>query len=72
MSTSRQACDLPVSDGREFTHIGIGAVVLPNLTIGKHCIVGAGSVVREDVPDGMVVVGNPARIIKPNEVALGV
>lgn len=56
----------------EFTHIGIGAVVLPNLTIGKHCVVGAGSVVREDVPDGMVVAGNPARIIKPNEVALGV
>lgn len=54
------------------THIGIGAVVLPNLTIGKHCIVGAGSVVREDVPDGMVVAGNPARIIKANEVALGV
>jgi len=53
-------------------HIGIGAVVLPNLTIGKHCVVGAGSVVREDVPDGMVVAGNPARIIKPNEVALGV
>jgi len=53
-------------------HIGIGAVVLPNLNIGKHCIVGAGSVVREDVPDGMVVAGNPARIIKPNEVALGV
>jgi sugar O-acyltransferase (sialic acid O-acetyltransferase NeuD family) len=56
----------------EFTHIGIGAAVLPNRTIGKHCIVGAGSVVREDVPDGMVVAGNPARIIKPNEVALGV
>ena len=56
----------------ELTHIGIGAVVLPNLTIGKRCIVGAGSVVREDVPDGMVVAGNPARIIKPNEVALGV
>lgn len=56
----------------ELTHIGIGAVVLPNLTIGKHCIVGAGSVVREDVPDGMVVAGNPARIIKANEVTLGV
>lgn len=56
----------------ELTHIGIGTVVLPNLTIGKHCIIGAGSVVREDVPDGMVVAGNPARIIKPNEVALGV
>lgn len=56
----------------ELTHIGIGAVVLPNLAIGKNCIVGAGSVVREDVPDGMVVAGNPARIIKPNEVVLGV
>ena len=56
----------------EFTHIGIGAVVLPNRIIGKHCIVGAGSVVRADVPDGMVVAGNPARIIKANEVTFGV
>jgi acetyltransferase EpsM len=55
----------------EGTHIGIGAVVLPNIRIGKYCVVGAGAVVREDLPDGVVAVGAPARIIKQNEVALG-
>lgn len=53
------------------THIGIGAVVLPNLTIGQNCIVGAGTVVRDDIPDNVVVVGNPARILKQNEVSSG-
>lgn len=48
----------------DLTHIGIGSVVLPNLKIGRACIVGAGSVVCEDVPDGVVVAGNPARLIR--------
>ena len=56
----------------ELTHVGIGAVVLPNRRIGKHCIVGAGAVVRDDVPDNVVVVGVPARVLKQNEVTLGV
>lgn len=43
--------------------IGAGAVVLPRLTIGYGAIVGAGAVVTKDVPDGAVVVGNPARIM---------
>ncbi|MEQ1656533.1 MAG: acetyltransferase [Nitrospira sp.] len=55
----------------EASHLGIGAVVLPNVSVGKHCIVGAGAVVRENLPDKIVAVGNPARIIKQNEVALG-
>lgn len=41
-----------------------GAVVLPRVRIGAGAIVGAGAVVLKDVPDGAVVVGNPARIIK--------
>lgn len=45
------------------TVIGAGAVVLPGLTIGENAIVGAGSVVTKDVPDGATVVGNPARIL---------
>lgn len=53
------------------THIGIGAVVLPNLTIGQNCIIGAGAVVRDNIPDNVVVVGNPARILKQNEVSSG-
>lgn len=55
----------------ESTHVGIGAVILPSVVVGKNCIVGAGSVVREHVPSGMIVAGNPAKIIRPNEVALG-
>jgi sugar O-acyltransferase (sialic acid O-acetyltransferase NeuD family) len=43
------------------TFVAAGATVIPNLTIGKDCIVGAGAVVLRDVPDGAVVVGNPAK-----------
>jgi sugar O-acyltransferase (sialic acid O-acetyltransferase NeuD family) len=48
------------------TYIGINATILPGLTIGSNVIVGAGSVVTKDVPDGVVVAGNPARILKEN------
>lgn len=41
-----------------------GAVILPGVTIGKHCVVGANSVVTSDVPDYCVVVGSPAYIVK--------
>lgn len=43
--------------------IGIGASVLPNISIGQDAIVGAGAVVTRDVPDGVTVVGCPARIL---------
>jgi UDP-perosamine 4-acetyltransferase len=43
------------------TLIGIGARVLPNLTIGARAVVGAGAVVVNDVPDGAMVTGMPAR-----------
>lgn len=41
-----------------------GAVILQNVHIGKHCVIGANSVVNKDIPDYCVVVGAPARIIK--------
>lgn len=44
--------------------IGANATLLPGVVIGENALVGAGAVVTEDVPDGAVVVGNPARIIK--------
>ena len=47
-------------------NIGWGAVVNPGIRIGNHVIVGANAVVTKDVPDGCVVAGNPARIIKVN------
>ena len=44
--------------------IGANATVLPGVVIGRGALVGAGAVVVRDVPDGKVVVGNPAVIIK--------
>ena len=44
--------------------IGANCTLLPGVTIGRNALVGAGSVVVHDVPDGKVAVGNPARVIK--------
>ena len=45
-------------------HIGIGAVIMPGVTIGNNCIVGCSAVVTRDVPDNCIVAGIPARIIE--------
>lgn len=47
----------------EYSFLGYGVTILPGVTIGKNCVIGAGSVVTKDVPDGMVVAGVPAKII---------
>ena len=44
--------------------IGSGATILANVTIDERAIVGAGSVVTRDVPPDVIVVGNPARILR--------
>jgi len=44
--------------------LGAGVIILPNITIGKGAVVGAGSVVTKNVDPFTVVVGNPARVIK--------
>lgn len=49
------------------TFIGVNATILPGVTIGSNVIVGGGSVVTKDVPDDVVVAGNPARIFKENK-----
>lgn len=43
--------------------VGTGAVILPRITIGEDAVVGAGAVVTRDVPSGVTVAGNPARIL---------
>lgn len=43
--------------------IGFGCVVLPGVKIGNRVIVGAGTIVSKDVPDNVVIVGNPYRVI---------
>jgi sugar O-acyltransferase (sialic acid O-acetyltransferase NeuD family) len=47
-----------------FVMIGAGTVVLPRVDIGKNTIVGAGSVVTHNLPDNIVAVGSPARILR--------
>ncbi|HEY7801766.1 MAG TPA: acyltransferase, partial [Dehalococcoidia bacterium] len=44
--------------------VGINAVILPNVRIGRHAVIGAGSVVTRDVPDYCVAAGNPARVLR--------
>ena len=47
--------------------ISVGCIIIAGVTIGKNSIVGAGSVVSQDVPDFSVVAGNPARVVKKIE-----
>jgi acetyltransferase-like isoleucine patch superfamily enzyme len=48
--------------------IGIGAIVLKGVRIGRGARVAAGAVVTRDVPDGATVAGNPARLASPEEI----
>jgi carbonic anhydrase/acetyltransferase-like protein (isoleucine patch superfamily) len=47
--------------------IGMGAVILNDARIGRNCLVGANALITEgkDFPDGMLIVGSPARAIRP-------
>ena len=49
------------------TIVGMGATLLDFAKIGKNCMVGAGSLVtgKMDAPDGSLVLGNPARVVRP-------
>ncbi len=44
--------------------IGANVTVVPGVTIGDNCVIGAGSVVTKDIPDNTVAVGNPCKVIK--------
>ena len=56
--------NMPVRIGRN-CWIGAGAIILPGVTIGDDTVVGAGSVVTRDLPEGVVAVGNPCRVLRP-------
>ena len=53
----------PISIGRK-VWIGAGAIILPGVTIGENSIVGAGAVVKKDVPANVIVAGVPAKIVR--------
>ena len=44
--------------------IGAGVIIVPGVHIGKNTVIGAGSVVTKDIPDNVVAVGNPCRILR--------
>ena len=55
---------LPISVGNN-VWIGGNVCVLPGVTIGSNTVIGAGSVVVHDIPDGVLAAGNPCRVIRP-------
>lgn len=55
------AVPVVIQDGAD---VGVGAILLPGVTVGRGAIVGAGAVVTEDVPEFAVVAGVPARLLR--------
>lgn len=53
----------PISVGND-VWIGANVCVLPGVTIGNNCVIGAGSVVVHDIPSNSVAVGNPCKVVK--------
>ena len=53
----------PVTIGSD-VWVGGGAIICPGVKIGDRCVIGAGSVVTRDIPDDVVAVGNPCRVIR--------
>ena len=60
----KQEYGQPVEIGSD-VWIGGGALVLPGVRIGARAVIGAGSVVTRDVPEGVFAAGNPCRVIRP-------
>lgn len=61
--TQREYATAPISIG-DNTWIGEGVIIMPGVTIGKGCVIGAHSVVSKSIPDYCVAVGSPAKAIK--------
>jgi len=64
--TSGPESGKPITVGED-CWFGGNCIVLPGVTIGKGVTIGAGSVVTKDVPDYVVIAGNPARVIRKIE-----
>ena len=59
----REEFGKPVEIGSD-VWVGGGAIILPGVRIGARAVIGAGSVVTRDVPDGVFAAGNPCRVIR--------
>ncbi len=56
------AAPITIGDG---CWVASNVTICGGVTIGKHCVIGAGSVVTRDIPDGVFAAGNPCRVIRP-------
>lgn len=56
--------NIPVRIGNN-VWIGANSVILPGITIGDNSVIGAGSIVTKDIPENVVAVGNPCRVLRP-------
>ena len=54
---------LPITVG-DNVWIGANVTVLPGVTIGSNTLIGAGSVVNKDIPEGVIAVGNPCKVMR--------
>lgn len=59
----RQEFGQPIWIGSD-VWVGAGALILPGVRIGSRTVIGAGSVVTRDIPDGVLAIGNPCRVIR--------
>ncbi|MEG1834969.1 MAG: sugar O-acetyltransferase [Oscillospiraceae bacterium] len=55
--------NIPVHIGNN-VWIGAGAIILPGVNIGDNSVIGAGSVVTKDIPENVVAVGNPCKVLR--------
>lgn len=53
----------PITVGNN-VYIGVRTLILPGVSIGDNCIIGAGSIVTKDIPPNSVAVGAPAKVVK--------
>lgn len=59
----RQYPTSPIKVG-DNTWVGEGVMIMPGVTIGKGCVIGAHSIVKDDIPDFCIAIGTPAKAIK--------
>lgn len=52
----------PIKIGND-VFIGVNSIILPGVSVGNRCVIGAGSVVTRSIPDNSVAVGSPAKVI---------
>lgn len=55
--------NMPVRIGRN-CWLGAGVIIVPGITIGDNVVIGAGSIVTKDIPDNVIAVGNPCKVLR--------